>query len=113
MTGNSYGTAVIGGGFYGCFIAAHLREAGQTVVLLEKEDSLFPSGLIHCAPQILAIAAVATVTARMVRSENAPLRMSCRALACATFIVHHPPTGVLYTQLIIGNRVGDTDLSDS
>jgi glycine/D-amino acid oxidase-like deaminating enzyme len=40
MTGNRYGTAVIGGGFYGCFIAAFLSEAGQTVVVLEKEDSL-------------------------------------------------------------------------
>src|SRR5689334_21903262 len=40
MTGNSYGTAVIGGGFYGCFIAAFLSEAGQRTVLLEKEDDL-------------------------------------------------------------------------
>ncbi len=32
--------AVIGGGFYGCMLAVHLRESGAEVVLLEKHDDL-------------------------------------------------------------------------
>ena len=33
-------TAVIGGGFYGCMLADHLRQHGNDVVLLEKHDDL-------------------------------------------------------------------------
>ena len=31
---------VIGGGFYGCMLAAHLRQAGGRVVLCEKHDDI-------------------------------------------------------------------------
>ena len=33
-------TVVIGGGFYGCMLAAHLAESGDRVILCEKHDSI-------------------------------------------------------------------------
>ena len=40
MRFDSYGAVIIGGGFYGCFVAIELRKYFHKVLLLEKEDQL-------------------------------------------------------------------------
>ncbi|MEV4316050.1 FAD-dependent oxidoreductase [Actinocrispum sp. NPDC049592] len=43
MAGNNFDVAVVGGGFYGCFVAGQVaaRHPDLSIVLLEKENALF------------------------------------------------------------------------